>query len=174
VPQQRGLCTQPDVGSGLQRDAYGYHPSSTSSRRTLFACNRLRIVPATDVSKCNKAWWYTRCLFDQLVCARKQRRRDRQPKRLGDLDVNDQRELCRLLDGEVGGLGPLQDLVQDWSSTVSRAADYVDKILRGAKPGELPVEQATKLQLAINLKTAKTLGLTVPAPLLARADEVIE
>ena len=62
----------------------------------------------------------------------------------------------------------------DIPALFGRAADYVDKILRGAKPGELPVEQPTNFDLVINLKTAKALGLDVPLHLLQLADEVIE
>ncbi len=62
----------------------------------------------------------------------------------------------------------------NYSNLFRRAADFVDKILRGAKPADIPVEQPTKYDLVVNLTTAKALGLTVPLTLQAAADEVIE
>jgi putative ABC transport system substrate-binding protein len=73
-----------------------------------------------------------------------------------------------------GNHGGLMAYSTDFYEIHRRSAFYVDRILKGARPGDLPIEQPTKFQLVINLKTAKTLGLTIPPSLLMRADQIIQ
>jgi len=84
--------------------------------------------------------------------------------------------------GQLGGISGLpvarkirlRVRAPDYSDLYPRTATVVDKILRGANPAEIPIEQPTKFNLVVNLRTAKSLGLTIPYVLVARADEVIE
>ena len=87
-------------------------------------------------------------------------RRERVPQRMGRRQFGDS--------GGIMSYGP------DSADLFRRAATYVKKILEGAKPGDLPVEQPTKFDLVINLKTAQALGITIPQSMLLRADRVIE
>ena len=99
------------------------------------------------------------------------------------IDINRARIIALALDakvpvvagsGDFAKAGALVSYGPNYPDLFRRVAEIVDKILRGAKPGDIPVEQPTKFDLVINLKTAKVLGLTVPHNLLVLADEVIE
>src|SRR5262245_21127381 len=96
-----------------------------------------------------------------------------QRQQLADLAANNRLPTMVTL-GEYAQAGGLMSYGPNYADLFRRSATYVDKILRGAKPADLPVEQPTKFELVINLKTAKGLGLTIPPSLLARADQVIE
>jgi putative ABC transport system substrate-binding protein len=95
------------------------------------------------------------------------------PRLLAELALKHRLPTMFMSRGNVVASG-LMSYGPDFTDTTRRAAVYIDKILKGAKPGDLPVEQASKYLLIINLKTARALGLTIPPLMLARADEVIE
>ena len=97
----------------------------------------------------------------------------RQPERIADLALKSR--LPSMYEGSVWvEAGGLMSYSNNDPENFRRAAWYVDKILKGAKPAGLPVEQPTKFELAINLKTAKQIGVTIPPNLLARADRVVK
>ena len=94
-------------------------------------------------------------------------------RRLADLGIKHRLPMM----GSLRAFAESGTLMSYWADTADlsrRAASYVDRILKGAKPGELPIEQPTKFELVINLKTAKTLGITIPQSVLLRADRIIE
>ena len=81
---------------------------------------------------------------------------------------------CIYAQAEAVAIGGLISYGLNWNDQFRRVAEYVDRVLKGTKPADLPVQEPTKYQLSVNLKTARMLDLTVPPTLLARADEVIE
>jgi len=97
----------------------------------------------------------------------------RYPKRIADLAIK--YRLPSMHEGrQLVEAGGLMSYSSSDTESFRRAATYVDKILKGAKPADLPVEQPTKFEFVINLKTAKQIGLTIPPNVLARADKVIK
>jgi ABC-type uncharacterized transport system substrate-binding protein len=97
-----------------------------------------------------------------------------QRRRLVDLAARHRLPALYISMREIVDAGGLMSYGANSADLVRRLAAYMDKILKGARPGDLPIEQPTKLDLVINLKTAKALGLTIPSSLLLRADQVIE
>ena len=122
--------------------------------------------------------------FDRVFAALKKQRPDGLSVAGGQLMTDNQKRIVGFaLKSRLPAVFPYRETVDagglmsygaDLADSYRRVATYVDKILKGAKPADLPVEQPTKFELVINLKTAKQIGLTIPQKLLARADKVIK
>jgi putative tryptophan/tyrosine transport system substrate-binding protein len=171
VPHLRRLALI-DRGSDPERRALIDESMASAANALGFAWQRFAPVVVNDYDEI-----FTRLAAEHFDAAYMQ----------ADLLINQPQSKARIIqltrhhpipavgeDPELAKGGLLLTYNQDLGRTAERGAEYVDKLLRGARPGELPIEQATDLQLVINLKTAKALGLTVPPSLIARADEVIE
>ena len=96
------------------------------------------------------------------------------PKQIADFGMSHRLPIMTMITGPGAQVGQLMIYGPKFGDQVHRVTAYVDRILKGTRPGDLPVEQADRFQLTVNLKTAKALGLTIPPALLARADQVIE
>jgi putative ABC transport system substrate-binding protein len=95
------------------------------------------------------------------------------PKQMADFGVSHRLPIVTMITGPGAQVGQLMIYGPKFGDQVQRVAGYVDRILKGTRPGDLPVEQADRFELTVNLKTAKALGLTIPQSVL-RADQVIE
>jgi putative tryptophan/tyrosine transport system substrate-binding protein len=134
---------------------------------------KLQLIEARDASELERAFEVAvrgradvlHVLGDPLTLA--------QRARIGELGVKHRLPTMHFF-GEAVEAGGLLGFGPDWPHIWRNAARYVDKIIKGTKPGDIPVQQPTKYQLVVNLKTAKALGLTIPPSLLQRADQVIE
>jgi putative ABC transport system substrate-binding protein len=96
------------------------------------------------------------------------------PKQMADFGVSHRLPIMTMITGPGAQVGQLMIYGPKFGDQVHRVTGYVDRILKGARPGDLPVEQADRFELTVNLKTAKALGLTIPQSVLLRADQVIE
>jgi putative ABC transport system substrate-binding protein len=152
-----------------------HHPDSLKRIQATGKTNKVKISPAHAT---------TASEIDTAFAAMKQERAGAlivlgdpffgsQARRIAELAVQ-QRLPTMFANRERVESGGLMSYGQDPAEHYYRAATYVDKILKGAKPGDLPVQQSTKIELVINLKTAKPIGLTIPQEVLLRADTVIE
>jgi len=96
------------------------------------------------------------------------------PKQMADFGVSQRLPIMTMITGPGAQVGQLMIYGPKFGDQVQRIAGYVDRILKGTRPGDLPVEQVDRFELTVNLKTAKALGLTIPPSVLAQADQVIE